>query len=122
MLRGLLACRLPPGYIGVMALEAVIAEALKLSAEERTELVARLLDSLDDNADPGHEAAWTEVIDRRMKDITEERVELDDALSLIAETPRTWPLWPGRPNMHRRVLTKIHTRLSIPLREGRSSS
>lgn len=55
-----------------MALEAVIEEVLKLSAEERTELVARLLDSLDDNADPGHEAAWTGVIDRRMKDIAEE--------------------------------------------------
>jgi putative addiction module component (TIGR02574 family) len=76
---------LPLGYIGVMALEAVIEEVLKLSAEERTELVARLLDSLDDKADPGHEAAWTEVIDRRMKDIAEERVDLVDAVDAMAQ-------------------------------------
>lgn len=76
---------LPLSYIGVMALEAVIEEVLKLSAEERTELVARLLDSLDDNADPGHEAAWTKVIDRRMKDIAEERVELVDAADAMAQ-------------------------------------
>ena len=76
---------LPLGYVTAMALEAVIEEVLKLSAEERTELVARLLDSLDDNADPGHEAAWTEVIDRRMKDIAEERVELVDAADAMAQ-------------------------------------
>ena len=76
---------LPLGYIGVMALEAVIEVVLKLSAEERTELVARLLDSLDDKADPGHEAAWIEVIDRRMKDIAEERVDLVDAADAMAQ-------------------------------------
>jgi len=74
-----------------MALEAVIAEALKLSAEDRTELVARLLESLDDNADPGHEAAWTEVIDRRMKDITEERVG-----KTRVENPRPGFVFEGR--------------------------
>lgn len=76
---------LPLSYLTAMALEAVIEEVLKLSAEERTELVARLLDSLDDNADPGHEAAWTEVIDRRMNDIAEERVELVDAADAMAQ-------------------------------------
>jgi toxin ParE1/3/4 len=29
------------------------------------------------------------------------------AIALIAEMPRTWPVWPGRPGMHRRVLTKL---------------
>jgi plasmid stabilization system protein ParE len=33
--------------------------------------------------------------------------QVGDALSLIAELPRTWPLWPGRPDLHRRVLTKV---------------
>ena len=68
-----------------MAIEAIIEEVLKLSVDERTELVAVLLDSLDDNADPGHGAAWTEVIDRRMRDIAEGRVELVDAAEAIAQ-------------------------------------
>jgi putative addiction module component (TIGR02574 family) len=68
-----------------VAIEAVIEEALKLSVEERTELVALLLDSLDDKADPGHEAAWTEVIDRRMEDIAEGHVKLVDAADAMAQ-------------------------------------
>lgn len=32
-----------------------------------------------------HEAAWTEVIDRRMKDIAEERVDLVDAADAMAQ-------------------------------------
>lgn len=34
-------------YIDVVAIEAVIEQALKLSVEDRTELVARLLDSIE---------------------------------------------------------------------------
>lgn len=36
-------------YTLPVALEAVLREALKMSAEERAELVERLIDSLDDN-------------------------------------------------------------------------
>lgn len=70
-----------------MAIEAVIEQALKLSVEERTELIERLLDSLDETepADPGHEAAWTEVLDRRLQEIREGRVETIDAAEVLAK-------------------------------------
>ena len=49
----------------------MLEQALKLSVEERTELIERLVDSLDaaGPADPGHEAAWTEVLDRRLQEM-----------------------------------------------------
>lgn len=58
----------------------MLEQALRLSVEDRAELVARLLESLDETApdpdpDPEHDAAWTEVIDRRLQDIREGRVE-----------------------------------------------
>jgi putative addiction module component (TIGR02574 family) len=61
-----------------VTIETMIEQALRLSVEDRTELVARLLESLDEvaPADPGHEAAWTEAIDRRVRDIQDGRVEL----------------------------------------------
>lgn len=54
-----------------VTIEAMIEQALRLSVEDRTELVARLLESLDEAAPaaPGHEAAWTEVIHRRLQDL-----------------------------------------------------
>jgi putative addiction module component (TIGR02574 family) len=68
-----------------MTIDAVIEQALRLSAEDRAELVARLLESLDDApADPGHDAAWTEVIDRRLQDIRDGRVELVDSAVVMA--------------------------------------
>jgi putative addiction module component (TIGR02574 family) len=70
-----------------MAIEAVIEQALKLSVEDRTELIERLLDSLDEAAatDPGREAAWTEVLVRRLQEIREGRVETIDAAEAIAQ-------------------------------------
>jgi hypothetical protein len=51
-----------------VTIEAMLEQALRLSVEDGTELVARPLESLDETApDPGHEAAWTEVIDRRLR-------------------------------------------------------
>jgi putative addiction module component (TIGR02574 family) len=69
-----------------VTIEAMIEQALRLSVEDRTELVARLLESLDETAptDPGHEAAWTEVIDRRVQDLQEGRVELIDGSVTMA--------------------------------------
>ena len=68
-------------YTGLVAIEAVLDEALRLPAEERAELVSRLLDSLEDSevVEPGHDAAWTEVIDRRVQAIREGRAKLIDA-------------------------------------------
>jgi len=69
-----------------MTIDAVIEQALRLSAEDRAELVARLLESLDDAgpADPAHDAAWTEVIDRRLQDLQDGRVELIDGRVAMA--------------------------------------
>lgn len=69
-----------------MTIDVVIEQALKLSVEERTELVKRLLDSLDEAtpADPDREAAWTEVLDRRLREIRQGRVETIDAAEVIA--------------------------------------
>jgi putative addiction module component (TIGR02574 family) len=69
-----------------VTIEAMIEQALRLSLEDRTELVARLLESLDETApaDPGHEAAWTEIIDRRVQDLQEGRVELIDGSVTMA--------------------------------------
>lgn len=69
-----------------MAIEAVLEQALRLSAEERTELIERLLDRLDEAApaDPDHEAAWSEVLDRRLQEIREGHVETIAAAEVIA--------------------------------------
>lgn len=75
----------PIGYTSHVAIEAVIEQALRLSADERAKLIELLLDSLEEADDPGHEAAWAEVIDRRMRDITEGRVELVDAADAMAQ-------------------------------------
>lgn len=70
-----------------MAIEAVIEQAMKLSIEERTELVERLLDSIDEATptDPDREAAWTEILVRRLQEIREGRVETIDAAEAIAQ-------------------------------------
>lgn len=70
-----------------VTIDIVIEEALKLSEKERTEVVARLLHSLDDAGpvDPGREAAWTEVIDRRLKEARDGSVELVDATDAVSQ-------------------------------------
>lgn len=69
-----------------VTIEAMPDQALRLSLEDRTELVARLLESLDDvaPADPGHEAAWTEVIDRHLQELQDGRVEAIDGRVTMA--------------------------------------
>lgn len=73
------------GYTLLVAIEAVIEQALRLSPDERAKLIELLLDSLDEADDAGHEAAWAEVIDRRLQDIREGRVELVDAADAMAQ-------------------------------------
>jgi len=48
------------------ATEAALAHALRLGLDERAELAAELLASLDGSADPKAEAAWEEEIKRRI--------------------------------------------------------
>ncbi|HEX4417576.1 MAG TPA: addiction module protein [Kofleriaceae bacterium] len=69
-----------------MAIEAVLDEALRLPEAERAELVSHLLDSLEgsDVVEPGHDAAWTEVIDRRVEEIRDGRATLSDGNEVLA--------------------------------------
>ena len=48
---------------------AVLAEALRLVDEDRGELAARLLDSLDAGSDPDAAAAWADEILARLEDV-----------------------------------------------------
>lgn len=47
----------------------LLDQALRLSAEERAVLAARLWASLETDSDPGLETAWAEEIRRRLKRI-----------------------------------------------------
>jgi putative addiction module component len=51
-----------------------------MPADERAEPAARILDSLEDSdvIEPGHEAAWTEVIERRLREARQDRTKLTD--------------------------------------------
>jgi len=44
-------------------------QALELSVEERADLAAQILESLDSSDDPSVQAAWQAEIERRMADI-----------------------------------------------------
>ena len=59
------------------ATEAVLANALRLRPDERAELAAELLASLDGPADPDAEAAWALEIKRRVQGIEEGTIELE---------------------------------------------
>ncbi len=59
------------------SVEAALADALKLGVEERAELAAELLASLDGPADPDAEAAWEAEIARRVAAIEAGTVKLE---------------------------------------------
>ncbi len=59
------------------ATEAVLANALRLGPDERAELAAELLASLDGPSDPDAEAAWAVEIKRRIQAIEDGTVELE---------------------------------------------
>jgi len=59
------------------AAQAVLADALRLDADARAELVAELLASLDGPADVGAEAAWDAEIDRRIQAIESGEIGLE---------------------------------------------
>ncbi|HVK78414.1 MAG TPA: addiction module protein [Kofleriaceae bacterium] len=70
------------------AFEAVLAQALQLPEEERGDLVARLLRSLepDDDEVTGDEweAAWSSELDRRVREVRTGAVELIDGDEALA--------------------------------------
>jgi len=59
------------------AVETALASALKLRPDERAELAAELLASLDGPADPDAEAAWELEISRRVAAIEAGTVKLE---------------------------------------------
>jgi putative addiction module component (TIGR02574 family) len=77
-------------YLRRVTVEDVIEQALRLSAEDRAEVVVRLLDSLDGDAvaDPGEETAWTEVINRRLDDLRGGRVVPVDGADVTTRVRR----------------------------------
>lgn len=77
------------------SLEQIAESALGLPLSERTRLVARLLESLDDSrSDPEVERAWEREIVRRVHDLVEGRAKtvpaeqaLRDARAKLARQP-----------------------------------
>ena len=59
------------------AVEAVLADALRLDLDARAEVAAELLASLDGPADAGAEAAWVAEIERRVAAIDAGTVTLE---------------------------------------------
>jgi hypothetical protein len=74
-----------------MMIDTMVEQAKDLSDEDRTELVVRLLDMFEDSApvDPEHEAAWTEVIKRRLQEAREGRVQLVESSEVMAKARAT---------------------------------
>jgi putative addiction module component (TIGR02574 family) len=72
---GGLAGRTIPGM--TEATKAVLADALRLREEERAELAAEVLASLDGPGDPDAEAAWEKEIRRRIDAIDAGAMELE---------------------------------------------
>ena len=48
---------------------SILDEALKLPAKARAALAASLISSLDETVDPDAEAAWSAVIERRIREL-----------------------------------------------------
>jgi putative addiction module component (TIGR02574 family) len=70
----------------------LLEKALTLSTEERGELAARLIDSLDDGpAEEGVEEAWQEEINRRMDDIRTGRVKTIPGEQVLRELAEEFP-------------------------------
>lgn len=65
--------------------QVVLEEALKLTANERAEVVERLIASLDEAPDTDVEQAWQEEIQKRLEQIERGEVELIDSDTVMAE-------------------------------------
>jgi putative addiction module component (TIGR02574 family) len=73
-----------------VSLDALIQEAMRLPLDERATLIGRLLQTLEDDGDElsgeAWDAAWSEEIERRVRDIDSGAIELvdgDEALARI---------------------------------------
>ena len=57
------------GIMGSMTWRLLEKEVLELPARSRVRLVEKIIESIDDYADPGLAAAWDQEIERRVKEI-----------------------------------------------------
>jgi len=55
--------------------EKIATEALRLPKEERAFVARKLIFSLETETDPGAETEWLEVIERRSREIAEDKVQ-----------------------------------------------
>jgi putative addiction module component (TIGR02574 family) len=78
------------------AVQAVLADALRLDVDARAELAAKLLASLDGPADPDAEAAWAVEIERRVAAIESGAVKLEpwETLKHRIEKEILGAVWP----------------------------
>jgi putative addiction module component (TIGR02574 family) len=67
------------------SLEAIFRAALDLPAPERAKLAGELLESLHDSPQTELDAAWSEEIERRIRDIHEGKVKLIPGEEVLAE-------------------------------------
>ncbi len=74
------------GIFGLMSIPPdKMAEMLALPEEDRAFLALRLIASLDDKVEPGTEAEWNAVIDRRSREMVEGPVKTRSEQELISE-------------------------------------
>lgn len=60
------------------AAQKLLADALQLPSEDRGELIALLIESLETGSDADADAAWSDEIARRLKEIDDGQVEMID--------------------------------------------
>lgn len=65
--------------------QVVLAEAFKLTANERAEVAEQLIASLDEAPDTDVEQAWQEEMQKRSQQIERGEVELVDSDAVMAE-------------------------------------
>ncbi len=56
--------------------QQLLSDALELPSVDRGRLAALLIESLDEETDPGASAAWSEEINRRLADIDAGQVQM----------------------------------------------
>lgn len=66
----------------------ILESALALSENERAELAAKLLDSLDEGADPDADAAWAAEITKRAESVLRGEAKLVDWEDVQAKAAR----------------------------------
>jgi putative addiction module component (TIGR02574 family) len=67
------------------SLDEILRAALDLPPESRARLASVLLESLDDSEQTEMDAAWSEEIERRIRDIDKGRVELIPGEEVLAK-------------------------------------